>query len=108
MGSKDKKMFYNYFCLNVSDSNNLYGELREISRMIKNFDDCLNAKGNLPAGTRWFDVDETIKPCTVRKVGNMTVTALDGLYTVKGYGGYKPGIGCFYETINKNSKKGKE
>ncbi len=94
----------NRYALTVSDSLEITDlTRRNAERMIVNFADCLTEDGNLPAGTTWFHVDETIKPCTITDEGDGIETIrFDGKYTVKGLGGYELGRGCFYKKINKN------
>lgn len=72
-----------------------------MEKLIENFGECLSEDGRFRiGGTRYFWVD-TIRPGTVRKVDeHETEYWLDGLYRMKGYGGYEcGGRGCFYVKV---------
>ena len=88
------------YALKISDSLEVYACLSDIRKMIVNFDDCLTKENRLPAGTTWFNVSDTIKPCTTKDLGNgITSITHDGLFRVNGFGGYALGHGCFYTEI---------
>lgn len=94
----------NEYALQINDNLVVYGNHDDMEKMIVNFKDCLTEEGKLPIGTTWFNVSETLKPCTIKTIkdGINSVT-LDGLYKVNGLGGYRLGYGCFYKEL-KNEK----
>lgn len=99
-------MYDNYEII-LSDSETLVlpwcdrSRMQTLRRLIVNLDECLDSNGRFKiGGTKYFWV-ETIRPGTVKQVGDgVTEHYFDGLYRLKAYGGYEwGGRGCFYEEV---------
>ena len=99
-------MYDNYEII-LSDSESLTltwrdrHRMRTLERLIENFSECLGEDGRFRiAGTKYFWVD-TIRPGTVKQISEgVTEQFFDGLYRMRGYGGYEcGGRGCFYVKV---------
>jgi hypothetical protein len=100
-------MFDMEYTIIVSDEFEIpVNDSRQLEDLIVNLSDCQDENGRFKInGTHYFWV-ETIVPCTVERDGEFQIIFLDGLYRLRGYGGYElGGRGAFYVMVPNTEKE---